>query len=116
MRLSPVERHLWAAEGLAHTCWITYADSPTGLGPDEVLFRPPASDSSERAQFDRGEWKWVHKLKKWEEGGRQGRPPATGQAESTRDSSKMEYEMVVGKEGYLLRPEVSTLTNIRPDH
>lgn len=30
------ERHLWAAEGLAETCWITYADTKTGLGPDEM--------------------------------------------------------------------------------
>jgi hypothetical protein len=24
--------HRWAAEGLAHTCWITYADQASGLG------------------------------------------------------------------------------------
>lgn len=26
--------HLWAAEGLAQTCYLTYADQPTGLGPE----------------------------------------------------------------------------------
>jgi hypothetical protein len=24
--------HAWAAEGLTHSCWITYADQPSGLG------------------------------------------------------------------------------------
>lgn len=28
--------HLWAAEGLAQTCYLTYADQPTGLGPEIV--------------------------------------------------------------------------------
>ena len=32
-------RHAWAAEGLAHTCWITYADTATGLGPEWIVFR-----------------------------------------------------------------------------
>lgn len=32
------ELHLWAAEGLAETCWLTYVDQPSGLGPDEVTF------------------------------------------------------------------------------
>lgn len=26
------QTHLWAAEGLTHTCWITYADNESGLG------------------------------------------------------------------------------------
>jgi hypothetical protein len=29
--------HMWAAEGLAQTCYLTYADQPVGLGPDEVM-------------------------------------------------------------------------------
>ncbi|KAH6916030.1 mannosyl-oligosaccharide alpha-1,2-mannosidase [Coprinopsis sp. MPI-PUGE-AT-0042] len=33
------ELHAWAAEGLAETCWATYADTPTGLGPDEVSMK-----------------------------------------------------------------------------
>ncbi|KAF9031395.1 seven-hairpin glycosidase [Hymenopellis radicata] len=31
------QRHLWAAQGLAKTCWLTYADMPTGIGPDEII-------------------------------------------------------------------------------
>ncbi|KAF8889328.1 glycoside hydrolase [Infundibulicybe gibba] len=30
--------HLWAADGLAQTCWLTYADQPSGLGPEEVRY------------------------------------------------------------------------------
>ncbi|EEB94866.1 hypothetical protein MPER_06255 [Moniliophthora perniciosa FA553] len=30
------ELHLWAAEGLAYACWLSYADQKTGLGPDEM--------------------------------------------------------------------------------
>ncbi|KIY72384.1 glycoside hydrolase family 47 protein [Cylindrobasidium torrendii FP15055 ss-10] len=36
----PVEKkqlHNWAAEGLAETCWMMYADMPTGLSPNEIL-------------------------------------------------------------------------------
>ncbi|KAF8920863.1 glycoside hydrolase [Mucidula mucida] len=31
------QRHLWVAQGLAKTCWLTYADMPTGIGPDEIV-------------------------------------------------------------------------------
>ncbi|THH27799.1 hypothetical protein EUX98_g6396 [Antrodiella citrinella] len=38
--LSPRDKqlHLWAAEGLANTCYVLYADQPSGLGPEEVQF------------------------------------------------------------------------------
>ncbi|KAG8891372.1 hypothetical protein FRB99_003638, partial [Tulasnella sp. 403] len=39
--------HMYAAEGLAQTCWLLYADAVTGLGPDEVVFsRWPAPKST----------------------------------------------------------------------
>lgn len=28
--------HLWAAQGIAQTCYLTYADQPTGLGPEAM--------------------------------------------------------------------------------
>ncbi|KAL1752167.1 glycoside hydrolase family 47 protein [Schizophyllum commune] len=34
--------HMWAAEGLTETCWATYADMPSGLGPDGVGVPPGA--------------------------------------------------------------------------
>ena len=30
-------RHMWAARAFAHTCWTLYADSPSGLAPDEEI-------------------------------------------------------------------------------
>ena len=38
--LPPGERtlHLAAAEGLAYSCWLMYAEGPRGLAPDEVMF------------------------------------------------------------------------------
>jgi len=29
------------ARGLATTCYVLYADTPTGVGPGEVFFTPP---------------------------------------------------------------------------
>jgi hypothetical protein len=48
----------WAAEGLGTTCWLTYADHVTGLGPDEVMFTrwsSPKKEASEKPS----------KLSKW---------------------------------------------------
>jgi hypothetical protein len=35
------ERHQWAAEAIAETCWVMYADNPTGLGSEEIVFDRP---------------------------------------------------------------------------
>ncbi|KIL65318.1 glycoside hydrolase family 47 protein [Amanita muscaria Koide BX008] len=49
------KRHMWAARGLAYTCYISYADQASGLGPDVW-------------QMVLGGRKWVDVLKEWEEG------------------------------------------------
>lgn len=48
--------HLWAAEGIAQTCYLTYADQPTGLGPEIV-----------RMDVDRelGGTRWIDALRAW---------------------------------------------------
>ena len=33
------ELHMMAAEGLAESCWLMYADEPSGLGPEVTLMR-----------------------------------------------------------------------------
>lgn len=50
--------HLWAAEGIAQTCYLTYADQPTGLGPDTV-----------RMNVDRevGGIRWMDAMRAWKE-------------------------------------------------
>ncbi|PSR83661.1 hypothetical protein PHLCEN_2v5668 [Hermanssonia centrifuga] len=87
----PDPRHAWAAEGLAHTCWITYADTPTGLGPEMISFPHHGT-------------KWVDEVSKWEREGRMGGvPPGVNQATPYGDGENREYN--VNDARYLLRPE-----------
>jgi mannosyl-oligosaccharide alpha-1,2-mannosidase len=80
--------HKWVAEGLANTCWLTYHDSKTGLGPDEVYF-----SSS-------GAVKWVDALKTWNG---EGVPPGIGDGKQ-QPANQRDYTLRNSK--YLLRPEV----------
>lgn len=80
------ELHKWAAEGLANTCWLSYHDSKTGLGPDEMFF---PSDSI----------KWVDALKEWD-----GKTLPPGLADGERREKDRDYTYKSSK--YLLRPEV----------
>ena len=84
------ERHMWAAQGLAQTCWLTYADAETGLGPDEV-------------RFTAGGRRWLEVVEEWEQGGRVGEvPPGLRQVAPER----VERDYRATKPGYFLRPEV----------
>ena len=86
---------MWAAKGLAQTCWTLYADSPTGLSPDEVIISVP----------DESQWDglWATQLTQWEQSGARGDPPGLRLAEPVLDANKREYQPT--KAGYLLRPE-----------
>lgn len=90
------ELHSWAAEGLAYTCWMTYADQATGLGPDEMrMTRWKAGDSH---------GKWLKHVKEWEKAGRPlGVPP--GVREVAKEENEA-WEYSLWKSTYLLRPEV----------
>jgi hypothetical protein len=111
--------HLWAAEGLAQTCWLTYADQPSGLGPDEVVMK---------SVTERGTWEafggqrqkadasslWMDSMEKWKKAGSRGAPPGvaekkpivyTEEERLTGRGKGRDYS--VKKAGYLLRPEVS---------
>lgn len=91
------ELHLWAAEGIATTCWLSYADQPSGLGPDEMTMTrpdPPYSSS-----------KWTTQLAHWESSGRPGGiPPGLGNSKPEHNIGSRDYYLY--KTSYLLRPEV----------
>ena len=100
--LAPRDRELqqWAAQGLAYTCWMTYADSEAGLGPDEVGMTTGREGQNA---------KWLDALAEWEEEGRPGgKPPGTRNVPVARGANA-ERDYFAKKAGYLLRPEVRPL-------
>ncbi len=97
--LSPRDRelHQWAAHGLAYTCWLTYAESETGLGPDEMEMTTPEEGEAT---------KWLDAVAEWEREGRPGgKPPGTRSVPVARGPDA-ETDYRATKTGYLLRPEV----------
>ncbi|KAJ8694673.1 hypothetical protein PTI98_007330 [Pleurotus ostreatus] len=88
------ERHLLAAQGIAHTCWTTYNDMGTGLGPDEMTMAKWSPDA---------DGKWVKHLEEWEKQGRLGEPP--GVREVQREAEWGERDYTAMRPTYLLRPE-----------
>ncbi|KAG6896530.1 hypothetical protein C0992_007664 [Termitomyces sp. T32_za158] len=113
--------HLWAAEGLAETCYITYADQPTGLGPDEMIFK--TAPSKKTWDSPTSQWRansqgtlWLDALKVWKKSGSRGVPPGLGNKKPVvRDTKRVtgsprdrDYE--IKKVAYLLRPEVRSLS------
>lgn len=91
--LSPEEKelHQWAAEGLAYTCYVSYADQLSGLGPDLM-------------SMPQGGKKWVGEIGRWKAEGRQGKPPGTSEPLPERDPTHRDYSATNAR--YLLRPEV----------
>lgn len=95
--LSPREKelHLWAAQGLGHTCYLTYADQLSGLGPDIMTM----------VHYNAKEGRWMEHVEKWEEQGRPGGiPPGLAEAPLEQSDSRKDYK--ASRNTYLLRPEV----------
>ncbi|EIW79097.1 glycoside hydrolase family 47 protein [Coniophora puteana RWD-64-598 SS2] len=102
------ELHLWAAQGMAQTCWLTYADQPTGLGPDSVTMRAGGI-------YD--EVPWLDALDAWRKAGRKGSPPGVGgktpwtqwnltyASAKDRDRIFAERDYGLKNAAYYLRPE-----------
>ncbi|KAG6869223.1 hypothetical protein C0993_009086 [Termitomyces sp. T159_Od127] len=103
--------HLWAAEGLAETCYLTYADQPTGLGPDEMIFdtAPPKKTWDPMGS----QWRvnthgtlWLDAMKKWKKSGSRGAPPGLGNKKPViHDITQHNRDYGIKKAAYLLRPE-----------
>jgi mannosyl-oligosaccharide alpha-1,2-mannosidase len=94
--------HMWAAEGLAQTCWIMYADTATGLGPEMVAMQLPEDGEPVR---------WVDVLKSWKKSGSRGIVPGLRPAEPLGHMDDLPEKMkkrdyFMRDERYLLRPEV----------
>lgn len=108
--------HMWAAEGLAQTCWLTYADQPTGLGPDEMLMHrqsKPVWDPKIKDWVHRDTaLHWLDAMEGWKKSSSRGPPPGVGNKKPAVTSvwdkpndraRKREY--FFRKPSYLLRPE-----------
>jgi mannosyl-oligosaccharide alpha-1,2-mannosidase len=98
------ELHMWAAKGLTETCYMTYIDQPSGLGPDEILFHQLGD-------------LWMDHVDQWRKSGRiGGSPPGLednrepivvneqDRYQGTTKTRQREYG--VRKKEYLLLPEV----------
>ena len=94
--------HMWAAKGLAETCYLTYADQPSGLGPDEILFVS-------------GGTLWMEAMEGWRKHGGRGPIPGLGKKDPVvipLFESETQYEKHLQMDywtmfsEYLLRPEV----------
>ncbi|KAF8217039.1 glycoside hydrolase family 47 protein [Mycena galopus ATCC 62051] len=116
------EMHLWAAAGLADTCYILYADQPTGLAPDEVAIkiRDKRFGLKDGRWLEGGGLRWIDAVKAWRastvgSGTWKGRrlPPGVGQDIKPVVYTELERARGSGtgrdyaarKTGYLLRPE-----------
>ena len=95
------QRHMWAARAFAQTCWMLYADSPTGLAPDEVLMREPHMIPSHPSPLGTP---WITHLEQWQRNGSLGDPPGVRPVAPVNGSDNpLGYTLT--KPGYFLRPE-----------
>jgi len=94
------ELHAWAAEGLATTCWLQYADSPSGLGPEDSVF---SVWSDEKGAL---KGRWMDLVREWQKKGRKGGMPIGVKGdEPVTAASDEEKDYSVRGAQYLLRPE-----------
>jgi len=94
--LPPRDRqlHTWAAEGLAYSCWVTYVDQATGLGPDVMTMKHWDDDE---------QGKWLTHIKRWERAGKPGGvPPGLREVPPAKEE---DWDYSHQKTTYLLRPE-----------
>ncbi|EJC99126.1 seven-hairpin glycosidase [Fomitiporia mediterranea MF3/22] len=111
--------HGWAAEGLAYSCWLMYADDPHGLAPEEALFEREDNGytrvggewaPAEGVELRRDE-RWFDAYERWRIGGSRGKPPGIpigddkGVAKPMPHADSVRKEYFALKKKFLLRPE-----------
>ncbi|KAH8103847.1 glycoside hydrolase [Cristinia sonorae] len=97
------EVHMWAAIGLGESCWLMYADQPTGLGPESVIMNPPPASRDHSRAFNISSGLWVEAIAKWNDGKREAEPPGT--EEKSPESHFLSKDYLIYKAQYFLRPE-----------
>ncbi|KAI0675938.1 seven-hairpin glycosidase [Trametes maxima] len=99
--------HMAAAEGLATSCWLMYADQPSGLGPEVVDMAYTPGDAKVRSGT-----LWIDAVEEWYSAGAQGPIPGTGEKKpipytlgATVKTPQAPWDYVVRRSDYFLRPE-----------
>ncbi|KAH7885863.1 glycoside hydrolase [Phlebopus sp. FC_14] len=103
LELSPADRelHQWAAQGLAYTCYVSYAEQATGLGPDEMVMDAwPPTDSNEDSRFA---GRWIDHVRAWIKDGRPGDAPPGLHEPPAAKTGPRDYR--IRNPSYMLRPE-----------
>ncbi|KAI0630700.1 seven-hairpin glycosidase [Trametes polyzona] len=103
--------HMAAAEALATSCWLLYADQPTGLGPEVVAMAHGTRDKAGKV-VNRNAKLWIDAVEEWRKGGKRGPLPGLGEKKpivydrpegvSVPDNR---WDYVVRRTEYFLRPE-----------
>lgn len=106
------ELHLWAAEGLGESCWLMYADQPSGLGPEQVFMNSGLDDRQHPKDIQYGGL-WIDMLERWRTNNNRKLPPGLGdklpfaqKLGATSGDIYMGLDYTVRRSEYLLRPEV----------
>lgn len=102
------ERHRWAAEGLAYTCYVLYREQKSGLSSDSTRFNIP------RVGGQRGTYRqrrWMEAIAEWERsekgqvsGIKGEKPPGVREPKLVTDDEERDYKNV-WPEQWLMRPE-----------
>lgn len=98
-----LELHQMTAHSLAESCWLTYKDSKSGLGPEDVLFNPFLPGDMESGRF-------IKHYDAWVAGGRKGAGPLGLNPLAAPVGSRLFYakyrDYSTMLPDYKLRPEV----------
>ncbi|KAF9529051.1 glycoside hydrolase family 47 protein [Crepidotus variabilis] len=99
------EVHMWAAEGLAQTCYLSYADQATGLGPDEMWMSTKAASKPKLWINALDTWRLEGSKGSWSRGKMMGKsiPPGLQNGKPMKDPTRRDYTLKATN--YLLRPE-----------
>ena len=93
--------HKAVARGIAQTCYLTYADMPSGLGADEVMMEPYVE-----GRFELGRWLNRVDISQRANGKSSSIPGVTRLAPPLKPTEREARDYVLKMPVYLLRPEV----------